>query len=155
MPKIVVPKSREKLPKKFLGGGLTPPQFMPSYYEWIRKHSQQVLEFDYEAFGGAAEINLYTVPDDYIFYLTDMQMILLHTGVAGLSEIYFMIAGEGKFMLTNYLARELNLNTLSFRIPLEFKEKEILKIIRAGIEPSIYGGFIKGFLVKKSMIPQI
>ncbi|GAI14103.1 unnamed protein product, partial [marine sediment metagenome] len=44
MPKEVVYKPSEELQKIYRGGTLTPPKFIPTYYEWLSTRGKRIIK---------------------------------------------------------------------------------------------------------------
>lgn len=69
MPSNVVYKPVGKIKPIYAGGTITPPKFMPSYYEWLFNNSEQKT-FKSLTYGGTT--NLYTVPANHSFFVTSI-----------------------------------------------------------------------------------
>jgi len=74
-------KPLEKFKPIYTGGTLTPPVFMPSYYEWLASKGTQVIESS--AVAGAGGSTLYTVPKDHLLYITATYISGFIMNVAG------------------------------------------------------------------------
>ena len=68
MPKEVVYKPSEKFQKIYSGGTLTPPKFMPTFYEWLSRKGEQVVGTKQSFTEG--DTCLYTVPVGKTLFLT-------------------------------------------------------------------------------------
>lgn len=78
MPSEVVYKPTQKIKKIYEGGTITPPKFTPTYYEWLFKDGQYINIFLENP--ASSLTTIYTIPDDYIFYLLSVSVTIARTG---------------------------------------------------------------------------
>lgn len=77
MPKHTVYTPSEKLQRIYRGGGLKPPKFYPTYYEWLASKGQQIsyTKSTKKSSAGMVTHDLYTVPKGSTFFLTNCYLI--------------------------------------------------------------------------------
>ena len=146
METYVVPKATGKQIKTYLGGGSEPPKFMPTFYEWLREQGTQIIQ------GGsvtlANDYGMYTVPTGYVLFINS---IYLDTNLAAAGQaIIFLAESSAIKLIALNGARAV---TIEYPIPLQLpgKKQLVLSTLAAGL---VQYGF-SGFLIEKSLIPQI
>jgi hypothetical protein len=146
MASYVVPKPTAKSVKFYEGGGLQPPKYMPTFYEWINQNGKRIIQ------GGsitvANDYGVYTVPVDYTLFLTSVYLDT-NLGAAAQAVLFINPITSEKIIALNG-ARALS---ISYQIPIIIEQKKQIILSTLGNGLVQYG--ITGFLVKNSEIPQI
>ena len=152
MASYVVPKPTEKPIKIFQGGGLQPPKFMPSYYEWLSIKGQQVF------WASNVSATFATVPADQILFITSAYIniycvaALTNDASLGIQDAT-TINNLKEIIRVKYGSADTQVSSSnSFPIPIKVLGTERISFFHAGAGGS--AGFT-GFLVKKSDLPQI
>jgi len=157
MPSEVVYKPIEKPKSIYAGGTITPPKFMPSYYEWLSFKSELITK-DKRILGGGGSTLIYQVPDDYTLFLTNLSLgSRSDGGGAGFQVQSWIFLGDtytknrmiGLCFVDN--VTEVNSNSLNFDYPLKLLPKTKLSLFNGSHLDSLAS--ITGFLVKNSDIP--
>ena len=152
MPSEIVYKPIEKVKPIYTGGTLTPPKFMPTYYEWLKNLGQQIIINSGVPIGGFRII--YTVTLNHKFFITNVWLSVSCTD-GGHNVGYFTFtpndADQSLCSVSTYGISN-NSNAVNFSIPLKFNEHVVFKIQSTVATNKLTGGF-SGFLMKKINIP--
>lgn len=140
-------KPIEKFRPIFAGGTLTPPKFMPTYYEWLSLIGQQVLMCETYLVGA---VITYTVPEGFNLFVTSASVAVADTDKAELQ----LRDPAGNF-ISNIIAVGYasaassggSSVSISPKIPIRVESQESLSYNGAKGNISF-----SGFLVKKSDI---
>ena len=147
MPSTRVFKPLEKIKPIYAGGTITPPKFMPTYYEWLSNDATIVIENSRVLSGGSAVV--YKVPKDHFLFITAMTI----TGKTGVNE-GFCFVGDTDEILLNRIelnANDSEVSTINFSIPLKVNP-DIEIVVYSSVALLRASGGIFGFLVPKTKI---
>ena len=155
MPRKTVYKPIEKIKKIFIGGGLEPPKFMPSYLEWLFKKGESIhlvtLTFI------AADV-IYTVPKDKILYMTSYylygrvsadRLVTFSLWTTNLPQTHYA-AQLIRFDLWKDQQRERIVMNPSLPLKIQSGAKIIIGVSHS--DGTCWCGFA-GFLIKRKDIP--
>lgn len=141
----------------FAGGTLTPPKFVPTYYEWLFKRGQPILK---HVSTGTATI--YSVPDNSTFYLTNIGLTgwymtpssanqgsgLYVLGTEHQTLVYWDLMYANPAAPTTY---QIPTRDINFPFPIPFTSGTSFRAIGTAQKCT---AVIVGFLVKNADIPQ-
>lgn len=157
MPREVVYKPNEKLKPIYSGGMLSPPKFMPSYYEWLSKKGKQII---INGQGDSLGSNdWYVVPENETLFITSIFLSAVDDS-PGTNTSNIGLRIDDQFII-NYVMSTSSvasvqkphlIMTQSFHYPLIVKAKQTIKSTAMNSGGSFYGYFT-GFLVKNRDIP--
>ena len=154
MPKTTVYKPQDKITKIFTGGTLEPPKFIPSFYEWLKEHGEDIVKWT------DANVTLYAVPKDYTFFLCTAYVSCVNNAAGGTNTTSLVRFEAG---ITNGcqliaaqvgIADENAINSISFPYPIKIRAGQLIRQYSSG-NPHISNSGITGFLIKNSDIPQL
>lgn len=137
-------KPVEKVGNIYAGGTLTPPKFMPSYYEWLSAKGTQIT---HDLASGS-----YTVPDDMTLFLTNISLSYLATTNTGISYVRTSEFGGGFIIVACKGGSDVASSIVTnYSIPLKIRSgcDISLELSQAGTNQSIF----VGFLVENADIP--
>lgn len=138
-------KTIEDTAKIYQGGMMIPPKFLPSYIDWLWGNSQHIIE----SFTTTGVI--YTVPDDFTFFLTSIYVTTGKTGVTVSAGAFTSLNGQKNIISVK--GWENASASLSFPNPLKFNSGVVFETYKdAG---AVIGAGISGFLVKNSDLVEI
>ena len=151
--------------KKVYGAG-TPekPQYMPTYYEWLRKNSERIT-INYTSTGGNATI--YTIPSNFTLFLTNLTMNWAYNSSgAAVNFATFMVylsqtsipLGSLVFdsQISGGTTKDVQNLSKSYPIPFEIPQNiAILETSTASVATfdNQITTILEGFLVSNSKIP--
>ena len=141
-------KPLEKVGTIYTGGTLTPPKFMPSYYEWLSVRGLFVSTGGEATSGGNNDI--YTVPHNNTLFITyacacitadavGFSFTSVHTDANPIINVKCSTSGSGNL-------------SISPIIPIKINSGEIITVTCGTNKADAYGNF-SGFLVKNADIP--
>lgn len=138
-----VPKPSEKPIKIYQGVGLTPPKFMPSYYEWLSTIG--IWIYRYVSSTGT----IYQVPSDSTFFLVAASVSIINGTLLSREAVINADSGDTPMLPAGvFLANASMTNSNSYPIPLKFTSGSIISV---GLTAGATGKFaIQGFLVKNT-----
>lgn|SRR4030043_836121 len=135
-------------PPKIYAGGITPPKFYPSLYEWLNYKGISIIKY---AIGSAG---IYTIPEGYTFFLTNACVSSAsyansNSGMSAYIKIdnaYFLActASTGVAPSTSSANQAFNLT-----IPLKINERSVISLVQSAACNYSYASIV-GFLVKNS-----
>lgn len=141
----------------YVGGGITPPKFMPSLYEWLKFKGIQFIRYAGRSADGTTSI--YTVPSDSVLFITNAFLNVFCDGGGGGSqaEAVFIIDNDDG---NNRILNKIYQDNLALRediaecyyYPLMIKPNSTLKLTTTNMSGVVQVNF-KGFLVRNSDIP--
>jgi len=153
MNSYVVPKPTENLIKLY-NGSITPPKFMPSYYEYLRLMGEQIVAAG--GVGGAGTLQaIYDVPTGYTLYITTAEIAFntdtatrygsINTAQMEIMKVTASIAAAGQKAVANM--------SKTFTIPIKVESGDHVYVKKgAGVNEELYGN-ITGFIIINSLIP--
>lgn len=149
MPSEIVYKPVGKIKPIYAGGTITPPKFMPSYYEWLGENGTQIIK--YKSLSAAGSTIVYTVPNNQTFFLTNLA---LSGDCDGVGTGYVIIERDNFVELLTLRfpsAKTTGTQSLNFTIPLKFVSTDALRLI---VSSNARGtSTATGFLVSNKDIP--
>ena len=152
MPSEVVYKPVEKVKPIYAGGTLSQPKFMPTYFEFLKKHSVEVSEW--KVVISSTENTIYTVPANHTLFLVSASLTIVGTAGGTPRTGRIIYRGGTKVLLNVSIMLEGTSDTTSaaFSIPLIINSGDILQV--SGANDANTTACITGFLVKNADIPQ-
>ena len=149
MPSEVVYKPSEKINPIYAGGTITPPKFMPTYYEWLFKNAEIISR------GGQGNTNsnldIYTVPEDSILFITSAFMSL--TGLVVDNRCNLNIKGKSGFLGLAVKKDLTGATSLNFNPPIRVNSTDIIQWENNTANIVFFRVGFTGFLVKHKNIP--
>jgi len=119
-------KPNEKFVKIYEGGGLAPPKFMPSYYEWISARGKVVNGFKSVT---DSTSTLYTVPENKVFFLISISMMSVNDAAISISNSDFEVDDVPALTIqSGKSATGVGNESISFSIPMRLEAGKTLKI---------------------------
>lgn len=152
MPKVKVYKPVEKTKPIYTGGGLKPPVYMPTYYEWLSVKGEQVNIVKSTAG------TMFTVPLNSTLFITSAHLTAMETANASTHGIVG-IAVEEKFIITvgvDHITGQhggAGNQIINFSIPLKVMAGTVIELSELGITTPLMRSGFTGFLVKNQSIP--
>ena len=152
MPKETVYKPVESIKPIYAGGTITPPKFMPTYFEFLFKNAIQIIK-NITAVTGQNLI--YTIPKNYRFYLTYAHVSIYNTSPTGYGS-GLIHSGSNSILRTQtgkFVSEPAPNDTITanFSYPIVFAEDESIYLNVTTLTSGT--AVINGFLVKIGDIP--
>jgi len=149
MPSEVVYKPVEKIKPIYAGGTITPPKFMPTFYEWLSTKGTWVY------LSTSSSGTLYTVPLDNTFFLVGASVLCRNLVASAEGDRISSLAigtGDNSILSAGCTgAKTSNSTSNSWAIPLKVPSGEVITTVTTA---GATGNFkIQGFLVKNVTIP--
>lgn len=150
MPKETVYKPVEKPNKIYTGGTLTPPKFMPDYYEWLSVHGVQVIK---DTVIADTKSTIYTVPNNYVLFISSAFLHAKTSAAGAGADAYLMINNQKILMLTgSNTDQATDVISNSFFPPLIISSKDKFELFSGAANFFVWGGFT-GFLIAIKDLP--
>ena len=152
MPTETVYATPEKVGKQYLGGGLEPPKFMPSFYEWLFSRGEQIC-FNASGSTLTTYFTLVDIPINCTLYITSVAVSGISTGVGeAWINVRIMDNGTNGYLISVWNDPSiLSLHkSMIFTIPIKAKSGIVQCRMTNNIK--VFGN-LTGFIVKNSDIP--
>lgn len=152
MPSDVAYKPVEKFKEIYAGGTLTPPKFMPSFFDWLYSKGLHIVR------SRQTTGSLYTIPNDYTFFITSVWGSIVADGGSNSTGTLTMVSDDNLNVLMAVKLRNSattgglsDCMSITYAFPVISKSGDI-DILLSGTGFLCYAG-LTGFLVKNSDIP--
>ena len=156
MPKKTVYKPSKQPKQAFLGGGLKPPEFMPSYLEWLSTRGKQIIQNREKDTSGS--VTIYEVPKNQTLFITNSFLnVWVNTATApGMGKVMNFLKIDNVSMLHYYVVNPIGnfLESKNYPIPLIIHEKQKIILGNSSTDSWSTAGFI-GFLIANNDLPII